>query len=160
MGWVVNAPAELLPGKTLYPLNRRLGGPQGRSERVWKFSPSLGFDLRNVQPVTSFYTGSIKGAVWNSKYCETLSFESWKFPNQWESGFWRLWIYILIYCTTLSDGTAVGVGQRLPFFFRNNFVSRNTQDTFGKSNRRVPSDHRIFRARRIGRDLGKAIVKY
>jgi len=117
MGWVVNAPAELLPEKTLYPLNRRLGGPQGRSERVWKFSPSLGFDLRNVQPVTSFYTGSIKGAVWNSKYCETLSFESWKFPNQWESGFWRLWIYILIYCTTLSDGTAVGVGQRLPLFF-------------------------------------------
>jgi hypothetical protein len=28
-----NAPATLPPGNTRYPLNRRLGGPQGRSGR-------------------------------------------------------------------------------------------------------------------------------
>ena len=32
-------PAALSPGKTRYPLYRRLGGPQGRSGRVRKISP-------------------------------------------------------------------------------------------------------------------------
>ena len=35
------APAALPPGKTRYPLYRRLGGPQGRSGRVRKISPHL-----------------------------------------------------------------------------------------------------------------------
>ena len=34
-----HAPAALPPGKTLYPLYRRLGGPQGRSRRMRKISP-------------------------------------------------------------------------------------------------------------------------
>ena len=34
-----HAPAALPPGKTRYPLYRRLGGPQGQSGRVWKISP-------------------------------------------------------------------------------------------------------------------------
>ena len=38
---------------TLYLLYRRLGGPQGRSGRVRKVLPPLGFDPRTVQPVTS-----------------------------------------------------------------------------------------------------------
>ena len=33
-----HAPAALPPGKTRYPLNRRLGGPLGRSRRVRKIS--------------------------------------------------------------------------------------------------------------------------
>ena len=37
-----HAPAALPPGKTRYPLYRRLGGPQGRSGRVRKFSPPTG----------------------------------------------------------------------------------------------------------------------
>ena len=37
-----HAPAALPPGKTPYPLYRRLGGPQGRSGRVQKISPSTG----------------------------------------------------------------------------------------------------------------------
>jgi len=49
-------PAALLPGKTLYPLYRRLGGPQGRSEQVWKTPPLPGFDPRTAQPVASRYT--------------------------------------------------------------------------------------------------------
>ena len=47
---------SLPPGKTRYELNRRLGGPQGRSGQVRKISPPPGFDPRTVQPVTSRYT--------------------------------------------------------------------------------------------------------
>jgi hypothetical protein len=46
----------LPPGKTQYPLYRRLGGPQDQSGQVWKFSPPPGFDPRIVQPVASRYT--------------------------------------------------------------------------------------------------------
>jgi hypothetical protein len=48
--------AGLRPGKTWYPLHRRLGGPQGRSRQVRKTSPPPGFDPRTVQPVASRYT--------------------------------------------------------------------------------------------------------
>ena len=44
------------PGKTRYPLYRRLGGPQGRSGQVRKIFPPPGFDPRTVQPVASRYT--------------------------------------------------------------------------------------------------------
>ena len=47
---------SLLPGKTRYPLYRRLGGPQGRSGQVQKISPPPGFDPRTVQPVAGRYT--------------------------------------------------------------------------------------------------------
>ena len=47
---------SLPPGKTRYPLYRRLGGPQGRSGQVPKISPPPGFDPRAVQPVASRYT--------------------------------------------------------------------------------------------------------
>ena len=46
---------SLPPGKTRYPLYRRLSGPQGRSEQVRKISPPPGFDPRTVQPVASRY---------------------------------------------------------------------------------------------------------
>ena len=51
-----HAPSALPPGKTRYPVYRRLGGPQGRSGRVRKISPPPGFDTRTVQPVASRYT--------------------------------------------------------------------------------------------------------
>jgi hypothetical protein len=47
---------SLPPGKTRYPLYRRLGGPQGRSGQVRIISPPPGFDPRTVQPVASRYT--------------------------------------------------------------------------------------------------------
>ena len=37
-GWVVNAPAALPPGKSRYPLYRKLDGPQSRYVRVRKIS--------------------------------------------------------------------------------------------------------------------------
>ena len=51
-----HVPADLRPGKTRYPLYGRLGGPQGRSGRVWKILSVPGFDPRTVQPVASRYT--------------------------------------------------------------------------------------------------------
>jgi hypothetical protein len=55
---MVNAkPGRFTRGKeTRYSLYRRLGGPQGRSERVQKISPPPEFDPRTVQPVASHYT--------------------------------------------------------------------------------------------------------
>ena len=47
---------SLPPGKTRYPLYRRLGGPQGRSGRVREISSAPGFESRTVQPVASRYT--------------------------------------------------------------------------------------------------------
>ena len=55
-GWSTPRPSRSTPGKTQYPLYRRLGGPQGRSGWVWKISPSTGFDPRPIQLVTSLYT--------------------------------------------------------------------------------------------------------
>ena len=48
---------SLPPGKTRYPLYRRLDGPQGRSGQVRKISPPPpGFDPCTVHPVASRYT--------------------------------------------------------------------------------------------------------
>ena len=51
-----HAPAALVPGKTRYPLYRRLGGPQGRSGWMLKISTQPGFDPRTIQAVASRYT--------------------------------------------------------------------------------------------------------
>jgi hypothetical protein len=49
--------------ETRYPLYRRLGGPQGRSERARKISPPTGFDPRTVQSVESLYRLSYRGPL-------------------------------------------------------------------------------------------------
>ena len=52
-----HAPAAFYPpGKTRYPLYRKLGGPQGRPGEVRKISRPPGFDRRTVQPVAIRYT--------------------------------------------------------------------------------------------------------
>ena len=63
--WVVSVTPRPLftPGKTLYPLYRRLGGPQGRSGQVRKISPPPGFVLRTVQPVAIRYTDLATGPM-------------------------------------------------------------------------------------------------
>jgi len=43
----------LPPGKTRYPLYRRLGEPQGQSGQVRKLSPPTRFNPRTVQPVAN-----------------------------------------------------------------------------------------------------------
>ena len=42
VGGQLHASAALPLGKARYPLDKRLGGPQGRSGRVWKISPPTG----------------------------------------------------------------------------------------------------------------------
>ena len=54
--WSAARPGRTLPpGKTRYPLHRRLGGPQGRSGRAENLVPT-GIRSRTVQPVVSRYT--------------------------------------------------------------------------------------------------------
>jgi hypothetical protein len=55
-GSVSHPGRSLPPGRTLYPMYRRLGGPQGRSGQVRKISPPLGLNSRTVQPIGSRYT--------------------------------------------------------------------------------------------------------
>ena len=69
-----HAPAALPPGKTRYPLYRRLGEPQGRSGRVQKIAPPPEIDTRTFQPVASRYTDwaipahvGIEGGVYVTK---------------------------------------------------------------------------------------------
>jgi hypothetical protein len=64
-----HAPAALPPGKTRYPLYRRLGGPQGRSGRMRKISPPPpGFDTRTVQPIASRYTGPYASCMYSGLF--------------------------------------------------------------------------------------------
>ena len=51
------------PRMTWYPLCRRLGVRQGRSERVQKISLPPGFDTRNVQPVGSRNTDYVQDGL-------------------------------------------------------------------------------------------------
>jgi hypothetical protein len=51
-----HAQAALPPGKTRYPLYRRLGGSQGWCGQAQKISLPPGYDPRTVQPVVSRYT--------------------------------------------------------------------------------------------------------
>ena len=53
----MSSPGRYLPpGKSRYPLYRRMGGPQVRSGQVRKISPPPRFDPRTLQPVASRYT--------------------------------------------------------------------------------------------------------
>ena len=74
---------SLPPGKTRYPLYRRLGGPQGRSGQVRKISSPPGFDPLTVQPVASRYTD---WAVWPAHIIwnvfKLLIILEFKFVNQ------------------------------------------------------------------------------
>ena len=65
-----HALAALPPGKTRYPLYRRLGGPQGRSGRVRKISSTPGFDPQTVQPLASPYSDWATPAPNRNEYQE------------------------------------------------------------------------------------------
>ena len=65
-----HAPAALPPGKTRYPLCRRLSGPQARCGRERKISPPPGIDPRTAQPVASRYTECEIPALCNDNICD------------------------------------------------------------------------------------------
>ena len=83
---------SLPPGKTRYPLYRRLGGPQGRSGQVRKISPPSEFDPQTVQPVASRYTDYATRLTFNcpnplnfSGYCthhNVRIHKLWNVPKQ------------------------------------------------------------------------------
>ena len=56
MGGQRHAPAALPPGKTRYPLYRRLGGPRDRFGRVRKISSTPGFDPVTILTVLHWIT--------------------------------------------------------------------------------------------------------
>ena len=66
---------SLPPGKTQYPLYRRLGGPQGRSGQVRKISPPPGFDPWTVQPVASRYTDYATRPTYNMSLAQNVARE-------------------------------------------------------------------------------------
>ena len=73
--WSTSRPGRTLPpGKTRYPLYRRLGDPQGRSGRAENLAPP-GFDPRTMQPVAqslyrlSYRAHIIKKYKVKIKYC-------------------------------------------------------------------------------------------
>jgi len=127
-----HVPADLPRRKTRYP------GPVRTDAK--NFAPT-GIHPRTFQTVTSLYTGSSKGAVLNSKFCEILSLEIWKFP---EAARIRIVTSCKLYLDFFYDAVRrydcwIRATSCL-CFCRNNVGSRNT---FGKSNRPVPSDRRI-----------------
>ena len=82
-----HAPAALPPGKTRYPLYRRLGEPQGWSEKVLKISTPPGFDPRTFQPVASRYTDWAIPVPTTSLYIN--KFKSSQNIDQHSSFIWR-----------------------------------------------------------------------
>ena len=69
-GWSTPRPCRFIPGKeTRYPLYRRLCGPQGRSGRVRKISPSPGFDPSPASS-RSLYWLRYPGPQNSCPYCE------------------------------------------------------------------------------------------
>ena len=55
-GWSMPCRAALPLWKTLNPMYRTSGEPQGQSGKVQKISSPLGFDPQTVQPVAGHYT--------------------------------------------------------------------------------------------------------
>ena len=99
--WAAARPGRILPpGKTRYPLYRRVGGPQGRFVRAENLT-SPGFDPRTVQPVVSRYTDCATGPttkynyfhilfIWRSKPFLNKTLRHW--TNVKRQHYWRLWM--------------------------------------------------------------------
>jgi hypothetical protein len=68
-----HALAALPPGKTWYPLYRRLGGgPRAGLDGCGKSRPPPGFDPRTVQPVASRYTDYVYN-IYSFMFCSWLN---------------------------------------------------------------------------------------
>jgi len=71
--WSAARPGRTLPpGKTRYPLYRRLDGPQSRSGRAENIVPT-GIRSRTVQPVVSRYTDWAIRATWNASVLDEIT---------------------------------------------------------------------------------------
>ena len=93
-----HAPAALYPGKTRYPLYRRLGGPQGRSGQMRKIAPPPGFDPRTVQPVASRCTDWATLPTYRTVLTRSITT-----PHQWVS----------LICSTVNRTTKTAKSRRM-----------------------------------------------
>ena len=83
----------LHPGKTRYPLYRRLGGPQGRSGRAENLVPT-GIRSQTVQPVVSRYTDWATGPTNLIWFWNRLRAVEWiNVAQDWDK--WRAVVSIL-----------------------------------------------------------------
>ena len=94
-----HAPAALPPGKTRYPLYRRLGRPQSLSGELRKISPPPWFDPRSVRPVASRYTDYAIPAPFRTPYI-------WKV---FEIQIWRKRVTCIVTCPVSRVGISGGV---------------------------------------------------
>jgi hypothetical protein len=93
------------PGKTWYPLYRRLGGPQSRSGQVQKIFPALGFDPQIVQPVASRYTDY---ATWPFRLMRSRSeLTAWTYGHlrSWLSVMWKIFQKLAKFSTCIHSST-------------------------------------------------------
>jgi len=142
----------LPPGKTRFPLYRRLGGPQSRSGQLRKISSPPGFDLRTVQPVVNRYTD---WATYSHVYCRIqwkinrITLSAYMFwPNIFLSNLWYLyswmwqhvwpkhvgicvynvnWIHLCAFVTTVIVCVVNGYSTQVPL---STYFLLNTQNTF------------------------------
>jgi hypothetical protein len=103
MGGQRHALAALPPGKTRYPLYRRLGGPQSRSRRMRKISPPTGIRSPD-RPARSESLNrlSYPGSVWKDEDMWNTT-QSWPCkrtgygrccPSLWSICRWALLIFV------------------------------------------------------------------
>ena len=86
MGGQHHAPAALPPGRTRYPLYRRLEGLRSGLDGGGKNSPPPGFDPRTIQPVASSYTDRAIAAHLNILHVYEIS----NFLRNVADDVWRL----------------------------------------------------------------------
>ena len=142
MGGQPHASAALPPGKTRYPLYRRLGGPQGRSGRVRKISPPPWFDPRTVHPVASSYTEYAIPAPIRTPYL-------WKL---FEIQIWRERVTCTVTCPvsrviqTRETGhvTVEGALRSRMFVFVSVFKPMKASESVNNTLRRNRSNHCVF----------------
>jgi hypothetical protein len=130
LGGQSHAPAALPPGKTWYPLYRRLGGPHNLSDRV-------GFDPWTAQPVASRYTDwaipahDIQVCIMNFKWFLTMH---WWFimrntTNKCTYKYLNLLYYSLLHVSATYCGHLQGDGPfKIYYTERQNICNLNYID--------------------------------
>ena len=109
---------SLPPGKTRYPLHRRLGGPQGWSGQVRKISQPPGFDPWTIQPIANRYTDWATRptfSIVHSKYREIMV-RLWTL-NSWKRGY---------FLKRISCSFVEGKKSRNTWFYLSGVISLKT----------------------------------
>jgi hypothetical protein len=104
---VSTTPRPLYPREILYPLYRRLCGPQGRSGRLRKISPPPAFDPPIIQPVVSRYTDLATRPTKRRKIFEKILGKGRRILKCIISGWWKSTVtskcrFKEEFCSTLS----------------------------------------------------------